>query len=216
MAEPADTGIWVLAGTNGAGKSSIGGEILRREDLNYLNPDEWTRKLREANPKLSEDEANGMAWVENRQRLEAAIASRSNYAFETTLGGHTIAALLHKACDAGIAVRIWYCALASVELHIQRVKARVERGGHNIPVEKIRKRYDDSRANLVELVPKLAELYVYDNSVEAPPGGAPAPTLILRMQNRKIVKVAPVEAVPDWAKAIVMTGMKTDAGKGQV
>lgn len=57
-----------------------------------------------------------MAWRENKQRLEAAIASRSNHAFETTLGGHTIAALLHKACDERIAVRIWYCALATVDL----------------------------------------------------------------------------------------------------
>ena len=67
-----------------------------------------------ANPGLPEAEANGLAWTEGKRRLELAIATHSNFAFETTLGGNTIPALLHKACDAGMPVRMWYCALASV------------------------------------------------------------------------------------------------------
>ena len=54
--------IFVLAGTNGAGKSSIGGELLVAEGVGFHNPDEAARKLRAANPGLSEAEANGLAW----------------------------------------------------------------------------------------------------------------------------------------------------------
>jgi len=208
MAEPRTGEILVLAGTNGAGKSSIGGEALRRGGANYLNPDEVTRQLMVANAGLSEQEANVLAWTEGRRRLKLAIATRSNFAFETTLGGNTIAKLLHRACDAGMPVRVWYCALASVELHIARVRARVKKGGHDIPVGKIRQRYDDSRENLIDLLPKLAELYVYDNSAEVAPGAAPAPALVLHMLDRKIVKAAPSEATPEWAKPIVMTALR--------
>lgn len=207
MAEPATGEILVLAGTNGAGKSTVAGEALRRGGANYLNPDEITRQLLAANPALPEAEANALAWTEGKRRLELAIATRSNFAFETTLGGNTIPALLQKACNAGIAVRMWYCALASVELHIARVRARVKKGGHDIPVEKIRQRYNDSREHLVDLMPKLAELYVYDNSADAAAGAAPSPMLVLHMLNRRIVRAAPIEATPDWAKPIVMTAL---------
>ena len=207
MAEAATGEILVLAGTNGAGKSTVAGEALRRGGANYLNPDEITRQLLAANPALPEAEANALAWTEGKRRLELAIATRSNFAFETTLGGNTIPALLHKACDAGIPVRMWYCALASVELHIARVRARVKKGGHDIPIEKIRQRYDDSREHLVDLMPKLAELYVYDNSADATAGAAPSPMLVLHMLNRRIIRSAPIEATPDWAKPIVMTAL---------
>jgi len=208
MAEPRTGEILVLAGTNGAGKSSIGGEALRRGGANYLNPDEITRQLMAANAGLSEQDANALAWTEGRRRLELAIATRSNFVFETTLGGNTIAKLLHRACDAGMPVRVWYCALASVELHIARVRARVKKGGHDIPAGKIRQRYDDSRENLIDLLPKLAELYVYDNSTEVLPGVAPTPALILHLLDRKVDRVAPIETTPEWAKPIVMTALR--------
>ena len=207
MVEAPTGEILVLAGTNGAGKSSVGGEALRRAGANYLNPDEITRQLMAANPALSEEEANGLGWTEGKRRLELAIATRSNFAFETTLGGNTIPALLHKACGAGMPVRMWYCALANVELHIARVRARVKKGGHDVPAEKIRQRYDDSREHLVDLMPKLTELYVYDNSANAPAGAAPAPALVLHLLDRKIVRAAPSEATPEWAKPIAMTAL---------
>lgn len=207
MAEAPTGEILVLAGTNGAGKSSVGGEALRRGGANYLNPDEITRLLMAANTALSEADANALAWTEGKRRLELAIATRSNFAFETTLGGNTIPALLHRACDAGMPVRMWYCALASVDLHIARVRARVRRGGHDIPADKIRQRYDDSREHLVSLMPRLAELYVYDNSANVPADAAPSPALVLHMLDRKIIRAAPTEATPEWAKPIVMTAL---------
>jgi predicted ABC-type ATPase len=207
VAEAPTGEILVLAGTNGAGKSSIGGEALRRGGADYLNPDEITRQLMAANPALSEADANAFAWTEGKRRLQLAIATRSNFAFETTLGGNTIPALLRKACAAGMPVRMWYCALASAELHIARVRARVKKGGHDIPIEKIRQRYDDSREHLVELMPKLTELYVYDNSAAVPAGTAPVPTLVLHVLDRRIVKAARIEATPAWAKPIVMTAL---------
>jgi len=69
--------------------------------------------------------------------LERAIAERKTFAFETTLGGATITALLQRALAAGIAVRVWYVGLDSPELHIARVRAR-SHGRHDIPAGHIR------------------------------------------------------------------------------
>jgi predicted ABC-type ATPase len=71
-------------------------------------------------------------------------------AFETTLGGSTITALPERALAAGIAVRVWrvgYVGLEGLDLHLARVRARVARGGHDIPAERVRARHDQSRLN---------------------------------------------------------------------
>ncbi len=98
MAETARApAIWVLAGTNGAGKSSIAGTRFRAGGADYFNPDEATRAIREANPLLSLDEANSLARHQGKRLLERAVAERLDFAFETTLGGRTITELLQRA-----------------------------------------------------------------------------------------------------------------------
>src|SRR3981081_4345306 len=91
----------VLAGVNGAGKSSIGGASLRSFGGEYYNPDEAARALMAANPALSQVEANGAAWHQGRRLLERAIAERFEYAFETTLGANTIPRLLDGGDSTG-------------------------------------------------------------------------------------------------------------------
>jgi predicted ABC-type ATPase len=49
-----------------------------------------------------------------------------------------------------------FCGLASVQIHIARVKLRVRHGGHDIPEEQIRNRWETSRQNLIEPAPRLA------------------------------------------------------------
>ena len=103
-----------------------------------------------------------------------------------------------------------YIGLASPELHIARVRARVRAGGHDIPEADIRRRYEHSRLNLIHLLPKLASLRVYDNSAEADPakGKAPEPTLVLHLENGKIRNPSGLAGAPGWAKAIVAAAVK--------
>jgi predicted ABC-type ATPase len=142
--------------------------------------------------------------------LERAIAERCNFAFETTLGGNTMPAMLERALFSGIEVRIWYVGLNGPELHIARVRSRVEKGGHDIPEARIRQRYDRSRLNLIQLMPRLTELRVYDNSEEADPhkGVAPEPKLVLHLVRGKIVSSCDLTLAPAWAKPILAAAMK--------
>jgi predicted ABC-type ATPase len=205
--------MYVLAGTNGAGKSSIGGAIFREKGADYFNPDEAALRILSANPAHTQEEANSAAWKAGKRLLERAIRERCDFAFETTLGGRTIAALLHRALAAGIEVRIWYVGLESPELHIARVRARVRRGGHDIPEGKIRERYLGSFSNLIQLLPKLTELRVYDNSEDGDPqsGATPKPKLVLHMVRGKAVATCDLKRVPAWAKAILMAALKCSA-----
>ena len=187
----------------------MGGAAFRDAGTDYYNPDEASRLIRKANPALTVPQANSLAWHQGRRLLERAIDERLDFAFETTLGAATIPRLLEQAADRGAALRIWYVGLESVDLHIARVRARVRRGGHDIPEVDIRRRYETSRLNLVHLLPKLEALRVYDNSVEADPArGIPEPKLVLHMKNGRIVEPDDLSATPPWAKAIVAAALR--------
>lgn len=204
--------IYVLAGTNGAGKSSIAGEAFRNAGVAPFDPDAAARRIVAARPGIAQMDANGIAWHHGRRLLETAIAGQLDFAFETTLGGETMTALLERAAKAGLEVRVWYAGLATPELHIERVKRRVANGGHDITETDIRRRFDQSRINLVRLLPRLVELRMYDNSAEGDPqaGGTPSPALVLHSRNRAIVAPTGFESTPAWAKPIVAAALRLD------
>lgn len=202
--------IYVLAGVNGSGKSSIAGAAFRDQGSEYYNPDEVAATFRRANAGLTQMQANSMAWHRGRELLERAIAQRLDFAMETTLGASTIPKLLIDAAKQGIEVHVWYAGLATPEQHLARVRARVARGGHDIPETAIRRRFEHSRLNLIALLPVLTALRVYDNSFEADPaaGKMPQPVLVLHMQRGRILNPRDLPRVPDWAKPIAAAAMK--------
>lgn len=204
MARPV---LFVLAGVNGAGKSSIGGHLLGRQGLTWFNPDTFARELVAASG-CDQTTANARAWEESMRRLNEAIAGGHNHAFETTLGGSTVAARIADATETHD-VMVWFCGLASADLHVARVRARVEAGGHDIPEARIRERYPRALQNLITLMPHLAHLQVYDNSAEVEPGAPiPDPVLVLEMNGGRLTWPSPddVDALrktPDWAKPLM-------------
>ena len=202
--------LYVLAGVNGAGKSSIGGAMIRASGADYYNPDEAARALIAANPGLEQVKANAAAWRQGKRLLERAVSERLDFALETTLGGGTMTRILADAAAAGFEVRIFYVGLANPELHIDRVRRRVDAGGHDIPEADIRRRWRHSRMNLVRLLPALTELRVYDNSADADPasGAPPQPVLLLHVVRGEIVGPSDLSQTPAWARPIVAAALK--------
>jgi len=206
--------IRVLAGVNGAGKSSIVGATIRDKGGEYYNPDEAAREIMAANPGLDQTEANATAWEQGRRLLQRAIDERLDFTFETTLGGNTIPALLAEAANCGIEVSVFYVGLGSADAHIERVRQRVRGGGHDISEADIRRRWRHSLINLVTLLPTLSELLVYDNSETADPatGQTPKPVLVLHMQRGRIVGPSDLTSTPAWAKPIVAAALELAPG----
>ncbi len=202
--------IYVLAGVNGAGKSSVGGSALRAAGQDWYNPDEFARTLHKQFPNRTVNEINSAVWAEGVRRLQNAIRDNTNFTFETTLGGTTITNTLLDAIAAGIPVSVWYCGLTAPEQHIERVAARVARGGHDIPETMIRSRYQTSRRNLCRLAPGLYQLAVYDNSASLDASGKPRIRRLLHTIDGRIRALE--QNMPDWAKPIAAVALNTVYG----
>jgi len=205
--------LYVLAGANGAGKSSVGGHLLEQAGSTWFNPDVFARELF-AEIGCDQAEANALAWQEGVRRLDEALAQGHSYAFETTLGGRTIPAKIEQASRTHD-VLMWFCGLSSPELHIARVKARVAAGGHDIPEAKIRERYTPALENLIKLMQHLSHLQVYDNSAQAAPGKPIAdPLLILEMRLGKLLWPTGIKSLrqtPEWAKPLLEAALSSRA-----
>lgn len=197
----------MLAGTNGAGKSSVAGALFREEGMEHFDPDVLARDILASGMVDSLQDANAAAWEVGRRLLAAAIAEPHSFAFERTLGGNTIPSMLEEAADRGLEILIWYVALRTPEMHIARVRARVRKGGHDIPEARIRERYDASRRNLIRLLPKLAELRLFDNSAPSRRGVWPPPLLILHLRRGRVIGRCDVRKIPDWSKPIVAAAL---------
>ena len=202
--------IYVLAGVNGAGKSSIGGHLLTRAGLAWFNPDQFARELIGATG-CDQTTANAAAWTEGMRRLDEAVAQRRSLAFETTLGGRSVAARLKDAARTHD-VLVWFCGLTSPELHLARVQARVAAGGHDIPEAKIRERWTASVENLIGLLPHLAEVRLFDNSASVTAGEAvPDPLPVATIERGHLVwpvRAEALKATPDWAKPVLEAALE--------
>lgn len=199
--------LYVLAGVNGGGKSSIGGRILREAGMDWFNPDDWSRALQAAG--RTRETADGEAWQEGQGRLQAALDRGESFAFETTLGGRSVTATLIEATRSH-EVLVWYVGLDSVERHLERVALRVRCGGHDIPEQRIRHRYLSSMANLVRLVKQVAAIQVFDNSATVAEGEPlRPPRLVARIEAGRL-RWPPLEgldAVPRWAVPVVAAAL---------
>jgi len=204
--------LYVLAGVNGAGKSSVGGYLLTQAGLAWYNPDDFARAL-VADYGVSQEKANIEAWQEGVRRLRQAMAARRSFAFETTLGGHSITQYLLQACKTHD-VMVWYCGLRDPQLHLDRIKLRVRNGGHDIPEAKVRQRWVSSLRNLIVLMPSLAYLRVYDNSTQFAKGQAIGePKLLLEIRAAQRIHPAMlIEAVdaPEWVKPALEAAFELD------
>lgn len=153
----------VMAGINGAGKTTASKEIL----LNVLkipvftNADAVARGLNAFNPESEAIRAGRvmLAW------LDDLAEARRDFAFETTLAARTYASWLAKLKASGYEVYLYYYWLDSPDLAISRVAQRVQSGGHHIPEATIRQRYARSIKNFFELYCPIADWWeVYDNT----------------------------------------------------
>lgn len=159
---------WLIAGSNGAGKTSIASKAEFRRllsDIPILNPDVATLEIRARRPDLTLEEANRQAAVQTERDVESAIRRSESLAVETVLSTRKYLGPLEAAKEAGYAVSMLYVAVASPDLAVARVALRTQAGGHDVPEHKIRERWQRSHAILAEFVPHLDTLFVLDNSL---------------------------------------------------
>lgn len=196
--------IHVLAGPPGAGKTSLGGAMLRYLGLDYFDPEAFARGVLEEQG-VPIDQALHTGWRESVRRLEAALDRDGGYAFETTLAGRTIPALLAAGAQRGVRVRLWYFGLSDPDLLVARGARRALHGGFPHDEAAVRRAWSSSVEHLLCLMPYLDGLRVFDNSAERAPFEQvrPEPRELLRLvRGRAPANAAPLSTVPDWAKPV--------------
>ena len=103
------------------------------------------------------------------EEIESRVRERRSFAFETTLSGRMYARRIPEWRDLGYRVKLIYLHLESVELAVLRVAGRVAQGGHDIPEDVIRRRFEAGRKNFDRIYKPLVDAWaVYDNSGETP------------------------------------------------
>lgn len=158
----------ILAGPNGAGKSTLA-ESLLAETLgirHYVNADTLAKGLSAFNF----DEMALKAGKIMLQHLHDLAEERANFAFETTLASRTFAPWIAKLKNTGYQFHLFFAWVPSAEVSIRRVRRRVLLGGHGIPEETIRRRYQRGLENFFRLYRPLTDGWeFYDNDNEKEP-----------------------------------------------
>lgn len=156
--------IFILGGPNGAGKTTAARVLLPGflREYEFLNADEIARAISPENPETAAISA-GRLLLERMRRL---IQRKSSFALETTCAGKSYLNLFEQCKSTGWRITLLYLWLSSSELAVQRVAGRMAEGGHGIPPDVIRRRYESGAWNMRNLYLPLAdEAEIYDNSL---------------------------------------------------
>ena len=167
--------IVIIAGPNGVGKTTFAREYLPHEAgcPDFINVDLISAGLSPFNPQRAALRAGRLMLQEIHRR----VRNGDSFAFETTLSGRSYAHLIPRWREKGYHVKLIFLSLSSVDLAVSRVLARVAQGGHDIPEQVIRRRFDAGLRNFEDLYRGLVDSWaLYDNS-------GPVPQLIASGDN---------------------------------
>ena len=183
----------VVAGPPGSGKSTA--FPVAEADLAYFEADQRAAQLNggsfQSIPLHIRDHVNR----ELELFIETHIRDRKSMTFETTLRSEITFHQARRARLNGFALAMTYVALSSVNLHVERVAIRVDRGGHSTAVKMIEETYSASLVNLRRALQEFDDVAVYDNS------GA-KPELFLTCNKGKIQLIR--EGTPNWVLKAAM------------
>jgi predicted ABC-type ATPase len=159
--------LYIIGGANGAGKTTTALKLLTDflGCYEYVNADSIAQGLSPFKPESVALQSGRLML----KRLHYLAAAQVDFAFETTLASRTLVPFLRQCQTKGYQINLIYLWLQSVELAVSRVRERWAAGGHNIPEEVIRRRYEAGRRNFHLLYMPLADKWqVYDNSEVVP------------------------------------------------
>ena len=150
--------VYLIAGPNGSGKTTVAKKILPNflGVIEYVNADEIAAGLSPFNPE-------SVAIQAGRLMLERLITLKCqgiDFAFESTLAARHFARFLRDCQSSGYRLNLIYFWLQSPELALERVHKRVASGGHNIPEDVVRRRYERGRINVTQLYLSLCDTWI--------------------------------------------------------
>jgi predicted ABC-type ATPase len=157
----------VIAGPNGAGKTTFARDYLPAIAglIHFVNVDLIAGGISPLRPELAAVTAGRVVLRE----LDRLVEAKAEFAFESTLSGLRYAKRIQDWKTQGYIISIAYLRLASPQLALSRVAARVRQGGHDVASSDVLRRYKRGWTNFLEVYRPLADHWtIYDNSGESP------------------------------------------------
>lgn len=190
--------LFILAGANGSGKTSLYKKIKNvLGDMPFVNADEMLKEVTgendPANAKFGQDLAN--------EKIEKCFAKEESFCFETVFSHESKIDLIKRAKLLGYTVSIYFTHLSDPIQNIVRVKRRLELGGHDVPEDKILARIPRTIANVKTSLQFVDEFYLFENDYSA------GHRLVAHKRPLSII-VINLDA-PTWAKDMVRIGSET-------
>lgn len=158
--------LFIIAGCNGAGKTTASFTILP-EILNcheFVNADIIAKGLSPFAPEKAAVAAGRILLERVKELMEAG----KDFAIETTLATRTHVKMIKEAQERGYIVTILFFWLNMPSLAIERVRLRVQSGGHNVSEDKIRRRYDMGIIHLFQLYLPICDYWIIIDNSNAP------------------------------------------------
>lgn len=178
-----------LAGPDGAGKTTFFETFLQDCGLDFVNADRFTAAMGIPNA-----EAVKVADAVRQQLLAEGRSFITETVFSDPVGAKI--QLLRDAIANGYHVTLLYIGIASPQLSEARISQRVGGGGHDVPVERLERRFRQSLKNLSEALAFVPEAHVFDNGYARMPF-----RLVLTSRNGRIEFRS--EPLPDWLAGIL-------------
>lgn len=157
--------IIVVGGANGVGKTTFAYQYRDEYGIEYLGADEIA-----ANLSISRDESVEIrAGKEFFRRLQKYLVQDKSVIIESTLSGTGLLRNLNRFKSKGYTVHIIYVFLNDVSLCKRRIRARVKKGGHNVPESDVERRFRRSISNFQKIYLPLADSWqIFYNGQKRP------------------------------------------------
>lgn len=189
---PRSRQLWVLAGGNGAGKSTFYRQFLAPREIKLVNADLIAQIIAPERPESVGYEAAGVAVIIRERLLEEGVS----FCFETVFSHPSKIDFIAEAKGLGYTVVLVCIHLDTPGLNEARVSQRVSEGGHNVPIEKIHSRLPRTLKYIAAALPLADEARILDNSLRDDPFRLIA---IVKKGRRKWA----CDPLPDWAEQMM-------------
>ncbi len=184
--------LWVLAGGNGAGKSTFYDRYLAKYNIKFVNADLISKEIDPENPEGSSYHAATLA-----ERLREDLISQGvSFCFETVFSHESKIDFIAQAKTNGYKIILVYIHLIDSSLNEARVKQRISEGGHSVPTEKIHSRIPRTMKHVKTALSIVDEARILDNSLRDNPFQQ---IVVMKSGNYE----AKVDPLPEWARDIV-------------
>ena len=159
--------IRLIAGPNGAGKTTFATEFLLNEAdcPTFVNADMIAAGLNPFEPERSAVQAGRLML----SMIDDYVSRGESFAFETTLSGRGYARQIPNWQERGYWVQLYFLRLPKPDMAVARVRNRVQEGGHHVPEDVVRRRFDAGWRNFNEIYRDMVDEWaLYDASGRYP------------------------------------------------